>query len=57
MQTIYRATPESEHLPATLPEDLDPDNIREPQSDDAGIDMPGNANGVEAWLQRMGFGK
>lgn len=57
MQTIYRATPDSEHLPATLPEDLDPDNIREPQSDDAGIDMPGNANGVEAWLQRMGFGK
>ena len=57
MQTIYRATPDSEHLPATLPEDLDPDNIREPQSDDAGIDMPGNANGVEAWLQRMGFGE
>ena len=57
MQTIYRVTPDSEHLPATLPEDLDPDNIREPQSDDAGIDMPGNANGVEAWLQRMGFGE
>ena len=57
MQTIYHATPNSEHLPATLPEDLDPDNIREPQNDDAGIDMPGNANGVEAWLQRMGFGE
>ena len=57
MQTIYRVTPNSEHLPATLPEDLDPDNIREPQNDDAGIDMPGNANGVEAWLQRMGFGE
>lgn len=57
MQTIYRVTPNSEHLPATLPEDLDPDNIREPQNDDAGIDMPGNANGVETWLQRMGFGE
>ncbi|HJA86658.1 MAG TPA: flavodoxin [Candidatus Bacteroides avicola] len=55
MQTIYRATPDSEHLPATLPEDLDPDNIREPQSDDAGIDMPGNANGVEAWLRELGI--
>lgn len=55
MQTIYRATPDSEHLPATLPEDLEPDNIREPQSDDAGIDMPGNANGVEAWLSELGI--
>ena len=55
MQTIYRATPDSEHLPATLPEDLDPDNIREPQSDDVGIDMPGNANGVEAWLRELGI--
>ncbi len=55
MQTIYRVTPESEHLPATLPEDLDPDNIREPQSDDAGIPMPGNASGVERWLHELGI--
>ena len=48
MQTIYRVTPDSEHLPATLPEDLDPDNIREPQSDDAGIDMPGR-RGCNGW--------
>lgn len=55
MQTIYRVTPESEHLPATLPEYLDPDNIREPQSDDAGIPMPGNASGVERWLHELGI--
>ena len=47
-------TPNSKHVPATLPEDLDPDNIREPQDDDAGIDMPGSASGVEAWLRRLG---
>ena len=55
MQTIYRVTPESEHLPATLPEDLDPDNIREPQSDDGGIPMPGYASGVERWLHELGL--
>lgn len=54
MQKIYKVTPNSIHIPATLPEDLDPDNIREPQSDDAGIDMPGNTNGTEAWLRRIG---
>ena len=55
MQKIYKVTPNSTHVPATLPENLDPDNIREPQSDDTGIYMPGNANGVEAWLQRLGL--
>lgn len=54
MQKIYKLTPNSIHVPETLPEDLDPDNIRTPQADDAGIDMPGNANGVEAWLRRLG---
>lgn len=54
MQKIYKVTPDSKHVPVTLPEDLDPDNIREPQADDAGIDMPGSAAGVEAWLRRLG---
>ena len=55
MQKIYRVTPGSEHLPATLPEDLDPDNIREPQSDDANIPTPRNASGVEDWLRELGI--
>ena len=55
MQKIYKVTPASVHVPAVLPEDLDPDNIREPQDDDAGIDMPGNAGGVEAWLRKSGI--
>ncbi len=55
MQKIYKVTPGSRHIPETLPEDLEPDNIREPQNDDAGIDMPGNANGTEAWLRRLGI--
>ena len=54
MQKIYKVTPRSVHLPATLPEDLAPDNIRSPQSDDAGIDMPGSGDGGNGWLQRMG---
>lgn len=56
MQKIYRLTLGSTHIPATLPEDLDPDDITVPgRSDDAGIDMPGNANGTEAWLRRIGM--
>ena len=56
MQKIYRLTPESKHIPATLPEDLDPDDITTPgRPDDAGIDMPGSAGGVEAWLKRIGI--
>ncbi len=42
MQTICRSTSESVHMPAVLPEDLDPD------------DIPGNARGVEGWLTRPG---
>lgn len=53
MQKIYKVTPESIHIPATLPEDLDPENIREPQNDDAGIDMPNGTSDVEAWLLRI----
>lgn len=55
MQKIYKLTPESKHIPVALPEDLDPDDITTPgRPDDAGIDMPGNANGTEAWLRRIG---
>lgn len=36
MQKLYKVTPNSTHIPLTLPEDLDPENIREPQNDDAG---------------------
>lgn len=56
MQKIYRLTPFSKHIPAVLPEDLDPEDITTPgRSDDAGIDMPGNADGTEAWLRRIGI--
>lgn len=54
MQKIYKCTPNSVHVPATLPEDLDADDITSPgRPDDAGIDMPGNENGVEGWLNRL----
>lgn len=56
MQKIYKVTPNSEHIPASLPEELNPDDITTPgPADDAGIDMPGSANGTEAWLRRMGI--
>lgn len=56
MQKIYKLTPHSQHVPDILPEDLNPDDITTPgPSDDAGIDMPGNARGVESWLQRLGL--
>lgn len=56
MQKIYKVTPDSKHIPETLPEDLNPDDITTPgPADDAGIDMPGSANGTEAWLRRIGF--
>lgn len=56
MQKIYKCTPNSVHIPETLPEDLDADDITRPgRPDDAGIDMPGNANGVEGWLNRLGL--
>lgn len=56
MQKLYKCTPNSVHIPATLPEDLDADDITRPgRPDDAGIDMPGNAGGVEGWLTRLGL--
>lgn len=56
MQKIYKCTPGSVHIPETLPEDLDADDITRPgHPDDAGIDMPGNARGVEGWLTRLGL--
>lgn len=56
MQKIYKVTPNSLHMPETLPEDLNPDDITTPgPADDAGIDMPGNARGVEGWLHRLGL--
>ncbi len=58
MQKIYKLTPNSNHIPTTLPEDLNPEDITTPGSpDDAGIDMPGNADGVETWLHRLGLMK
>lgn len=56
MQKIYKVTPNSRHVPETLPEDLNPDDITTPgPADDAGIDMPGNVRGVEGWLHRLGL--
>lgn len=56
MQKIYKGTPNSQHMPVTLPEDLNHDDITTPgPADDAGIDMPGNARGVEGWLHRLGL--
>lgn len=56
MQKIYKCTPNSVHIPETLPKDLDADDITRPgRPDDAGIDMPGNARGVEGWLTRLGL--
>ena len=56
MQKIYKVTPNSVHVPAALPEDLNPDDSTTPgPADDAGIDMPGDANGTETWLRRIGI--
>lgn len=55
MQKMFKCTPNSVHIPRELPEDLDPENIREPQDDDVSIDMPSNANSTESWLRRLGI--
>lgn len=56
MQKIYKVTSNSVHVPAALPEDLNPDDITTSgPADDAGIDMPGDANGTETWLRRIGI--
>lgn len=56
MQKIYKCTPNSVHIPETLPEDLDAEDITRPgRPDDDGIDMPGDADGVGGWLTRLGL--
>ena len=55
MQKIYKVTPNSTHIPATLPEDIDPDDIQHPQNDDAGIPTAGRASNVESWLREIGI--
>lgn len=56
MHKIYKLTPNSHHVPESLPEDLNPDDITTPgPADDNGIDMPGSARGVKDWLNRLGL--
>ncbi len=54
MQKIFKETPNSVHIPATLPEDLEPDNIQSAQNDDAGIPTAGRVANVAAWLREIG---
>lgn len=56
MHKLYKCTPNSVHISAQLPVDLDPDNIRQPQNDDDGIDMPTSATAAQ-WLRRIGYGQ
>lgn len=56
MQKIYKVTPDSQHVPETLPEDLDAGDITIPgRPDDNGIDMPDGVRDAEAWLKRLGL--
>lgn len=58
MQKIYKCTPNSVHIPETLPENLDADDIKHPgRPDDANIAMPGNEHGVERWLETLGISR
>lgn len=55
MQKIYKVTPLSQHIPATLPTDIDPSNIQTPTADDEGIDMPGRSvRSTREWLEKIG---
>lgn len=55
MQKIYKVTPCSQHIPATLPTDIDPSNIQTPTADDEGIDMPGRSvRSTREWLEKIG---
>ncbi len=53
MQRIYKSTPNSVHVPSKLPEDIDPDNIQQPQNDDDGIIMPADVDNIDAWLKAL----
>lgn len=53
MQRIYKSTPNSVHVPANLPKDIDPDNIQQPQNDDDGIIMPADVDNIDAWLKAL----
>lgn len=53
MQRIYKSTPNSVHIPAQLPKDLEPENIAQAQSDDAGIIMPADVESIDAWLKML----
>lgn len=53
MQRIYQSTPHSIHIPEKLPEDLDPQNIQEPQNDDNGIIMPDDVENINGWLNAL----
>jgi len=56
MQKLFKLTPNSRHLPATLPEDLNPGDITAPgPDDDEGIDMPKGVRDTEGWLERIGI--
>lgn len=55
MQKIYKVTSCSQHIPATLPTDIDPSNIQTPTADDEGIDMPGRSvRSTREWLEKIG---
>lgn len=51
MQKIYKVTPDSKHIPETLPEDLDADDITTPGRPDDAVSIAGRANGTEAGLR------
>lgn len=53
MQRIYKSTPNSVHVPANLPKDIDPDNIQQAQNDDDGIIMPADVDNIDAWLKAL----
>lgn len=51
MQRIYKSTPNSVHVPASLPKDIEPDNIQQSQNDDDGIIMPADVDNIDTWLK------
>lgn len=51
MQRIYKSTPNSVHVPASLPKDIEPDNIQQLQNDDDGIIMPADVDNIDTWIK------